>query len=810
MGRGKLAVLFVLGMLGLGAQPATAASTVGSFEIEGNRADDSGPGEPIDWDTPPPNLTTFTDATGKGDDSFKQGSKEEEPGGWVCSRLRVPRKDDILSGDIALRRHDGKQFAYIDFRRLAPEGDAHMDYEFNQSTEPNPACPDLPKRTNGDLAITFDTELGGAQIIVRLFRWQGDHVTGNFVEEPLGTRGATWDGAVNIPNTIPGYEAGTYGEAAINLTDTIGDIACGQFATAHMKTRASTSISSEVKDRTAARQLQGLCPRLDLTKAADKTELGEGDEVTYTLSYSNSGEADATGVVITDDLPAGTEFVSCSNGCTQSGSTVSWSIGSVPAGGSGSVTLTVRVANDDRCDICNVATIDSDQTAPSSSNEVCASVIPEADPAGANSHDSAYGAKVQALGLVDQTLVPVQSSQSGVGSSSDSGQLLDVDVPADGSLLQADVMRTSSTSTVTESPPRSSHTSIAETANLNLLGGVVKASKVRAVANTTATPADASFSSLGSTFKDLEVSGVARNDVTPDTKIKLPASQFGPGSYVVLFEREGSTSGPAAGQTAGGTYAADLDVTMVRLHVTDANSLLPGDQTVDIRVANAKAHSDFPQITVCAAQNEQAVSGHAFIASATTEPELFPVRVGYVDIPSTGGHDHQDLSEAKLPADGSLVAAGTSVSDSNGTLSPSDSTASSYAQAEGVCVAGGASCTIAADVVRAESNSTASGSGASSNDGDTKLLGATVLGQSHAAEPAPNEVIELPGIGFVILNEQFCDNGAALPACSDGTGHAGLTVRAIHVIVTAPANPSGLAPGAEVIVAEAHSDATFR
>jgi hypothetical protein len=279
---------------------------------------------------------------------------------------------------------------------------------------------------------------------------------------------------------------------------------------------------------------------------------------------------------------------------------------------------------------------------------------------------------------------------------------------------------------------------------------------------------------------------------------------------VVLFERDGSTSGPAAGQTSGGTYAADLEVTMIRVHVTDANSLLPGDQTVDIRVANAKAHSDFPQITVCAEQNEQAVSGHAFIASAATEPELFPVRVGYVDIPSTGGHDHQDLSEAKLPADGSLATAGTSVSDSSGALSPGESTASSYAQAEDVCVAGGASCTVAADVVRAESNSTANASGAASNDGDTKLLGATVLGQSQAAEPGPNEVIELPGVGFVILNEQFCDNGAALPACGDGIGHAGLTVRAIRLVATVPGNPTGLVPGAEVIVAEAHSDATFR
>ena len=62
-------------------------------------------------------------------------------------------------------------------------------------------------------------------------------------------------------------------------------------------------------------------------------------------------------------------------------------------------------------------------------------------------------------------------------------------------------------------------------------------------------------------------------------------------------------------------------------------------------------------------------------------------------------------------------------------------------------------------------------------------------------------MINLPGIGFVILNEQFSDGPE--------TGHSGLTVRAIHMVVTVPDNPFGLTAGAEIIVAEAHSDATF-
>ena len=84
------------------------------------------------------------------------------------------------------------------------------------------------------------------------------------------------------------------------------------------------------------------------------------------------------------------------------------------------------------------------------------------------------------------------------------------------------------------------------------------------------------------------------------------------------------------------------------------------------------------------------------------------------------------------------------------------------------------------------------------------------LGTPINSTPPPNTVIELPNIGFVILNEQFCDNQATLPNCSDGPihGHAGLTVRAIHVVVTIPDNPLSLRTG-ETIVAESHSDALF-
>lgn len=681
MFKGSLLITILLATLAGVILVASAGSTVGSFEIDGNLADDSGPGEPIDWASPPPNLTKFTDPTGQGDDSFGIGSKELGPGDWSCITNSVPGKDDIVNGVVSIRALGTKRFLYVNFERLTTNGDAHMDYEFNQSNEPNPACPELPRRTPGDTLITFDTENGGKTILVRAFVWQGNAQAGAFQELPLGSQGVIWDAAVNIPSTIPGVESGAFGEAVINLTDSPIQLLCPEFV--YMKTRASTSINAELKDRTALQP----------------------------------------------------------------------------------------VSFGDRPDL-------------------------------ANAHGSAYGARVTdtLLGL-NQTLGSVSSSQAGVGSNGQSSQLLDINLPEpNGEVLRADVLRTASMSTVTNSPAEAKDTGVAETANVNILNGLVMASHVRGVATATASGSASSFSSIGSAFQDLVVSGVAMNDVTANTRVDLPAEPFGPGSYVLLYERVGSTSSPGPGQIQGGTYAADLTVNMIHVYITDKLPLVAGDQTLEVIVSNAVAHADFPQRELCDVPPEQTVSGHAFVLSETADPSRLPTMVGFVTIPATGGRDYQDLDEVDI---GTTASADTFVTESSGALSATASTASSYAQAENVCLLRTSNvCTISATLIRSQSNSSADASRAASNENGTHLIGLVVGSQTFSSAPPPNTVITLPGIGFVILNEQFADAPAE--------GHSGLTVRAIRIVVSVPENPFGLVQGAEIIVAEAHSDAMFR
>ena len=105
-----LGVLVLAGVM-IGYPKAFAGSTVGDFEIDGNLVDNP-MGGPIDWSTDPegniphpglPNRVDFKDASGSGDGIFGQGSKELEPGAWICLTGSAPSKSDIVKGSVAIR-----------------------------------------------------------------------------------------------------------------------------------------------------------------------------------------------------------------------------------------------------------------------------------------------------------------------------------------------------------------------------------------------------------------------------------------------------------------------------------------------------------------------------------------------------------------------------------------------------------------------------------------------------------------------------------------------------------------------------------
>jgi uncharacterized repeat protein (TIGR01451 family)/fimbrial isopeptide formation D2 family protein len=84
-------------------------------------------------------------------------------------------------------------------------------------------------------------------------------------------------------------------------------------------------------------------PDIAVTKTDGLTEVRPGDTMTYTITVSNIGTQGATGVVLTDSIPAGVTFVSASNGGALAAGVVTWPAFALSAGASVQRTLVVAV-----------------------------------------------------------------------------------------------------------------------------------------------------------------------------------------------------------------------------------------------------------------------------------------------------------------------------------------------------------------------------------------------------------------------------------------------------------------------------------
>jgi uncharacterized repeat protein (TIGR01451 family) len=86
-------------------------------------------------------------------------------------------------------------------------------------------------------------------------------------------------------------------------------------------------------------------PALVITKAAAATPVGPSSNLDYTITLKNIGNGPASGVTVTDPLPANTSFVSADSGGTFDKSTVTWTGLSVASGSSVTLHLTVGIAD---------------------------------------------------------------------------------------------------------------------------------------------------------------------------------------------------------------------------------------------------------------------------------------------------------------------------------------------------------------------------------------------------------------------------------------------------------------------------------
>ena len=119
---------------------------------------------------------------------------------------------------------------------------------------------------------------------------------------------------------------------------------------------------------------------LSLVKTAAPNPVKAGQQLTYTLTATNNGPSNATGVTIVDTLPAGTSFLSASgqSSATIAGQTLTLNVGNLAAGASSTITVVVGVASTATGTITNTAMVSGNQPDPNPANNT-ASVSTQID-----------------------------------------------------------------------------------------------------------------------------------------------------------------------------------------------------------------------------------------------------------------------------------------------------------------------------------------------------------------------------------------------------------------------------------------------
>lgn len=144
-------------------------------------------------------------------------------------------------------------------------------------------------------------------------------------------------------------------EVTPNATGTITDFA--QVSADQEDANPANNADSEQTVVVATAQ-----PGVDLTivKTDSVDPVAGGASFSYTLEVTNLGASAASGVTVRDFLPAAVTFVSASPGCTAAGGVVTCDLGTVAAGATESVTITVQAPDADLT-VTDVAIVSADQ-----------------------------------------------------------------------------------------------------------------------------------------------------------------------------------------------------------------------------------------------------------------------------------------------------------------------------------------------------------------------------------------------------------------------------------------------------------------
>lgn len=209
-----------------------------------------------DWDNAP-NLSAKQDLLkGTGDNSFGNGSKEDETAVTVGGGSIPNSKANLARFAVAGETISGQSYLYLAWSREDASGTVNFDFEINAAQQPDLVSfgPKTLVRTVNDLLINYSFSGGSPTNVALSVRKWGGSSWG--AETPISSNCS--EGAVNnqdVSDTLGGMDpvtrtAGLFGEAAINLScaNIIPPNTCAPFSSAYVKSRSAVSFSSEIKD----------------------------------------------------------------------------------------------------------------------------------------------------------------------------------------------------------------------------------------------------------------------------------------------------------------------------------------------------------------------------------------------------------------------------------------------------------------------------------------------------------------------------------------------------------------------------------
>lgn len=193
------------------------------------------------------------------------------------------------------------------------------------------------------------------------------------------------------------------------------------------------------------------------------------------------------------------------------------------------------------------------------------------------------------------------------------------------------------------------------------------------------------------------------------------------------------------------------------------------------------------QVVPVAEASAQTVSGEAYGVYANTVTAQ-QGKSPYAAVPVGGWMDDAEALGVSLSG---IVAAENLFAMASGAGDPDHVTTESNSTAERVNILSGL---ITADGIVAIASSAIDGTLVSTNAEGSHFVELVVNGVSMSATPAPNTRVDLPGVGYVILNEQT--------PRGDGVNSTGIAVRMIHVVLKDAL--TGVTTG-EIVVGSAES-----